>query len=126
MVDGRSVVVRNTANGELGTRSALSLSAFSSWYRLPIGAMPTHRRMPVTHYVPHPRPSVSIGGLHRIPTAPEATLPGPSNIQNAMSGFQTVHTLPTRSGPGLRVGLPGTHPEGMTSPVSRVCWNART
>ena len=36
------------------------------------------------------------------------------------SGFHTRHTLPTRSGPGLRVGLPGCQPAGVTSP-----WRAR-
>ncbi len=40
------------------------------------------------------------------------------------SGFQTVHTLPTRSGPGFSVGLPGCQPDGVTSPVARTCWKA--
>ena len=41
-------------------------------------------------------------------------------------GFQTSHTLPTKSGPGLRVVAPGVQPEGVASPVSRTCWNACT
>lgn len=43
---------------------------------------------------------------------------------SACYGFQTSHTRPTRSGPGVSVVPPGCQPEGMTSPVSRVCWNA--
>jgi hypothetical protein len=43
---------------------------------------------------------------------------------SAISGFQHFQTIPTRSGPGLRVGLPGFHPEGVTSSVSRTCWEA--
>ena len=31
------------------------------------------------------------------------------------SGCQTFHTLPTRSGPGFSVGLPGSHPAGQAS-----------
>ena len=40
------------------------------------------------------------------------------------SGFHTFHTLPANSAPGLRVGLPGSQPEGVTSapPVARTCW----
>ena len=39
-------------------------------------------------------------------------------------GFHTVQTLPTRSGPGVRVVSPGVQPEGVTSPVSTTCWKA--
>jgi len=38
-----------------------------------------------------------------------------------ISGFQTFHTFPAKSGPGFNVGLPGCHPEGVTSPVARTC-----
>jgi hypothetical protein len=43
-----------------------------------------------------------------------------------ISGFQTSHTFPTRSGPGLRVSLPGSHPAGVASAplVARTCWKA--
>lgn len=40
--------------------------------------------------------------------------------------FQTFHTLPTKSGPGLRVVLPGFQPEGVASvpSVFLTCWKA--
>ena len=47
-------------------------------------------------------------------------------FQKADSVFQTSHTFPTRSGPGLRVGLPGSQPDGVASPVARTCWKAFT
>lgn len=45
---------------------------------------------------------------------------------NAMLVFQVSHTLPTRSGPGFKVGFPGLQPEGVAS-VPLLCltsWNA--
>ena len=50
-----------------------------------------------------------------------ATQPSFDSAQKAISGFQTSHTLPTRSGPGFSVGLPGCQPEGVASPVARTC-----
>jgi hypothetical protein len=44
----------------------------------------------------------------------------------AISGFQTFHTLPAKSGLDFNVALPGCQPEGVTSPVLRTCWNAWT
>ena len=46
--------------------------------------------------------------------------------QNAISGFQVFQTCPAKSGPGLSVAWPGVQPAGITSPVSRTCWNACT
>ena len=43
---------------------------------------------------------------------------------NAFSTFQTFHTFPAKSGPGVNVGLPGCQPDGVTSPVAATCWNA--
>ena len=40
------------------------------------------------------------------------------------SGFHSFQTLPTRAGPGFRVGFPGCQPAGVTSPVARWCWKA--
>ncbi len=34
---------------------------------------------------------------------------------HSIDGFQTSQTLPTRSGPGSRVGLPGSQPAGVAS-----------
>lgn len=44
----------------------------------------------------------------------------------SISGFHTSQTLPTRSGPGLRVSFPGSQPAGVASfpPDARTCWNA--
>ena len=44
----------------------------------------------------------------------------------SMAGFHTFHTLPTRSGPGLRVGSPGIQPAGVASVplLVRTSWNA--
>jgi len=39
----------------------------------------------------------------------------PFTHQKASFTFQTSHTRPTRSGPGLRVGLPGRQPAGVAS-----------
>ncbi len=39
----------------------------------------------------------------------------PTFYSNAISVFQTSQTLPTRSGPGFSVILPGLHPEGVAS-----------
>jgi hypothetical protein len=41
-------------------------------------------------------------------------------------GFHTFHTLPTRSGPGLRMRSPGIQPAGVASVplLERTSWNA--
>ncbi len=54
--------------------------------------------------------TVSISLLH----CSQCFLKGLYN-QKARSGFQTFHTFPTKSGPGLRTVLPGCQPEGHTS-----------
>ncbi len=43
-------------------------------------------------------------------------------------GCQTFQTLPTKSGPGFKVGSPGSHPAGQASApfVFRTCWKACT
>ncbi len=38
---------------------------------------------------------------------------GARDQSKALSTVQTFQTLPTRSGPGLRVCLPGRHPDGV-------------
>jgi len=50
-----------------------------------------------------------------------------SAAQNAISVFHISHTLPALlrvSVSGGNVGLPGCHPEGMSSPVDWWCWKA--
>jgi len=44
----------------------------------------------------------------------------------SIEGFQTSHTLPTRSGPGVNVSSPGCQPAGVARlpPDSRTSWNA--
>lgn len=41
----------------------------------------------------------------------------------SIEGFHTFHTFPTSSGPGLRVGFPGSQPAGQASlpSVARTC-----
>ncbi len=50
----------------------------------------------------------------------------PMQAGYSMDGFHTFQTFPTRSGPGVRVGLPGSQPAGQASfpPVARTCWKA--
>jgi len=61
------------------------------------------------------------------PTGPAWQESCPNLAQScARSVDQTSHTLPTRSGPGLRVSLPGRHPDGVASAplVSLTSWKA--
>lgn len=55
--------------------------------------------------------------LHR--TGPRGGSKAPNaaggHAQEIYFGFQTFHTLPTKSGPGLSVGSPGCQPAGVAS-----------
>lgn len=61
-------------------------------------------------------------GSHSIPQEPAHYI----YQSNASEVFHTFQTLPTRSGPGFNVFLPGFQPEGVASVplLFRTSWNA--